>query len=124
MKSMKVYCPAGITRALGGVENGEAKHIEAATVTANRNGSGLTPIPMAHWRAIGAIRTAVTVLLMKMVITEVAKYTAAKATYGPLDPKVLTMKSAIIPEAPVFSRAVDIGSMAAKSTIVCQLIVL
>ena len=48
MKSMKVYCPAGITRALGGVENGDAKHKDAATVTANRNGSGLTPIPMAH----------------------------------------------------------------------------
>ena len=70
---MKVYCPAGITKALGGVEKGDAKHIDAPTVTANRNGIGLTPIPMAHCRAIGAIRTAVTVLLMKIVITEVAK---------------------------------------------------
>ena len=113
-----------MTRALGGVENGEAKHIEAPTVTAKRNGTGLTPMPMAHWRAIGAISTAVTVLLMKIVITDVAKYTAARATYGPLDPKAFTMKSAIMAEVPVFYSAVDIGSMAAKSTIVCQLMVL
>lgn len=33
---MNVYCPAGITSALGGVENGEAKHMLAATVTANK----------------------------------------------------------------------------------------
>ena len=70
---MKVYCPAGITKALGGVENGEAKHIEAPTVTAKRNDNGLTPTPTAHWRAIGAISTAVTVLLMNIVIVEVAK---------------------------------------------------
>ena len=68
-----------MTSAFGGVEKGEAKHIDAATVTAKRNGRGLTPIPMAHCKAIGAISTAVTVLLMKIVITEVAKYTAAKA---------------------------------------------
>jgi hypothetical protein len=68
---MKVYCPADITRALGGVENGDAKHILAATVTANMNGTGLTPICIAHWIAIGAIRTAVTVLLIKMVIRDV-----------------------------------------------------
>ena len=30
-----------MTRAFGGVENGDAKHIDAATVTANRNGTGL-----------------------------------------------------------------------------------
>ena len=35
---MKVYCPAGMTSALGGVENGEAKHMLAPTVTAKRNG--------------------------------------------------------------------------------------
>lgn len=123
-KSMKLYCPAGITRALGGVEKGEAKHIEAATVTANRKGMGLTPMPIAHCRAMGAISTAVTVLLMKMVMIDVAKYTAAKATCGLLAPKVLTMKSAIIDDTPVFSNAVDMGSMAAKSTMVCQLMVL
>ena len=69
---MNVYWPADITRALGGVENGEAKHMLAATVTANMNGTGLTPICMAHCRAIGAMRTAVTVLLMNMVMTDVA----------------------------------------------------
>lgn len=69
---MKVYCPADITKALGGVENGEAKHMLAATVTANINGTGLTPVCSAHCNAIGAIRTAVTVLLMKIVMTEVA----------------------------------------------------
>jgi hypothetical protein len=37
-----------MTRAFGGVENGEAKHIEAPTVTAKRKGIGLTPIPTAH----------------------------------------------------------------------------
>ena len=121
---MKVYCPAGSTKALGGVEKGEAKHIEAATVTAKRNGMGLTPMPTAHCKAMGAISTAVTVLLMNIVINDVAKYTAPSATYGLLVPKVLTMNSAIMADTPVFSRAVDIGNMAANSTIVCQLIVL
>lgn len=50
-----MYCPADITRALGGVENGEAKHMLAATVTANMNGTGLTPIclgsPVAFYLA-------------------------------------------------------------------------
>ena len=124
MKSMKVYWPAGNTKALGGVEKGDAKHIDAATVTANRKGMGLTPIPTAHCRAMGAISTAVTVLLMKMVMIEVAKYTAANATWGLLPPKVLTINSAIALDTPVFSNAVDIGSMAAKSTMVCQLMVL
>ena len=80
MKSIKVYCPAGNTRALGGVEKGDAKHIDAATVTAKRKGMGLTSMPTAHCRAMGAMSTAVTVLLMKMVISEVAKYTAASTT--------------------------------------------
>ena len=70
---MNVYCPAGITKALGGVEKGEAKHILAATVTANRKGTGLTPICRALCRAMGAISTAVTVLLMNIVISEVVK---------------------------------------------------
>ena len=43
---------------------------------------------------------------------------------GPLLPSPDTMRFAIISETPVFSRAVDIGSMAAKRTIVCQLMVL
>ena len=84
---MKVYWPADITRALGGVENGEAKHMLAATVTANIKGTGLTPICMAHWRAIGAISTAVTVLLMNIVMTEVAAYIPASRRRGPLAPR-------------------------------------
>ena len=70
---MNVYCPAGITSALGGVENGEAKHILAPTVTANKKGTGLTPICMALCRAIGASKTAVAVLLINIVINEVVK---------------------------------------------------
>ena len=68
---MNVYCPADITRALGGVENGDAKHMLAATVTAYMNGTGLTPVCIAHWIAIGAMSTAVTVLLINMVMIEV-----------------------------------------------------
>ena len=48
MKSLNVYCPAGNTNALGGVEKGDAKHIEAATVTAKRKGLGFMPMPTAH----------------------------------------------------------------------------
>ena len=70
---MKVYWPAGITKALGGVENGDAKHMLAATVTAKRNGTGLTPNWTALCKAIGAIRTAVTVLLMNIVIRDAVK---------------------------------------------------
>ena len=124
MKSIKVYWPAGNTRALGGVEKGEAKHMLAATDTANRKAMGLTPMPTAHCRAMGAMSTAVTVLLIKMVIIDVAKYTAARATWGLLPPKVLTINSAMALDTPVFSNAVDMGNMAAKSTMVCQLIVL
>ena len=70
---MNEYWPAGMTRALGGVENGEAKHMLAATVTAKRKGVGLTPMPMALYKAMGAISTAVTVLEMNIVISEVVK---------------------------------------------------
>ena len=70
---MNEYCPAGITSALGGVENGEAKHMLEATVTAKRNGTGLTPNCTALCSAIGAIRRAVTVLLMNIVIREAVK---------------------------------------------------
>ena len=70
---MNVYCPAFITKAFGGVEKGEAKHMLAATATANRKGTGLTPICVALCKAIGAMSTAVTVLLINMVISEVAK---------------------------------------------------
>ena len=44
-------------QALGGVANGEAKHILAPTATANKKGTGLTPICMALCKAIGASKT-------------------------------------------------------------------
>ena len=55
---------------------------------------------------------------------EVAKYTPARSSLGPLPPSPSTMAFARISDTPVFSRARDIGSMAAKRTIVSQLIVL
>ena len=71
--SMNVYCPAFMTRALGGVENGDAKHMLAATATAKSIGTGLTPALMAEARAIGDINTAVAVLEMKRVSSDVVK---------------------------------------------------
>lgn len=73
MYSMNVYCPAFMTRALGGVENGEAKHMLAATATAKSMGTGLTPAARAEERAMGDMRTAVAVLEMNMVSSEVVK---------------------------------------------------
>ena len=62
-----------MTRALGGVENGEAKHMLAPRVTAKRNGSGLAPAPRATLMAMGDMRTAVAVLLMKNVSSVVVR---------------------------------------------------
>ena len=121
---MNVYCPAGITSALGGVENGDAKHMLAATVTANKNGTGLTPICPALCNAIGAISTAVTVLLINIVINDVVKYTPAIKAKGPYAPRPLTIVPDIYSDAPVFSNANYMGNMAANNTIVSQLIVL
>ena len=62
-----------MTSALGGVENGLAKHMLAATVTANRNGYGLTPSANADCMAMGEKSRAVAVLLMNMVRMDVAR---------------------------------------------------
>ena len=62
-----------MTKAFGGVENGEAKHRLAPKVTAKRNGRGLTPSAVALWRAMGAMSTAVAVLLINNVINDVVK---------------------------------------------------
>ena len=70
---MKEYLPACITRAFGGVEKGEAKHMLAPSVTAKRYAYGLTPSSVALDKAIGAISTAVAVLLMNMVSRDVVK---------------------------------------------------
>ena len=80
---MNEYCPAGITNAFGGVENGEAKHMLAATATANRNGTGLTSIANALLMAMGANNTAVAVLLMNIVMSDVVKYIPAISANGP-----------------------------------------
>ena len=68
---MKVYWPAGMTNALGGVENGDAKHMLAPRVTANRKGTGLTPICSALCKAMGASKTAVAVFQVYKGIREV-----------------------------------------------------
>lgn len=71
-----------MTRAFGGVENGDAKHILAAIATANKNGYGLTPIPIAACIDIGANNTAVAVLLINIVSKDVQKYMPASRAYG------------------------------------------
>ena len=70
---MKLYPPACITRALGGVENGDAKHMLAPSVTAKSMGYGLTPIATAEVSAMGDMSTAVAVLLMNIVRHDVVK---------------------------------------------------
>lgn len=62
-----------MTSAFGGVENGEAKHMLAPSVTAKRKGYGLNPVSVAEAKAIGAISTAVAVLLINIVRSDVVK---------------------------------------------------
>lgn len=69
---MGLYPPADITKALGGVEKGDAKHMLAATVTAINIGTALMPCACAACKAIGAINMAVTVFDIKKVSNEVA----------------------------------------------------
>lgn len=45
----------------------------APSVTANRNGYGLKPVSIADVSAMGAISTAVAVLLMNIVSSDVVK---------------------------------------------------
>ena len=71
-----------MTRALGGVENGDAKQRLAPSVTANNIGTGLTPICTALLIAMGAISTAVAVLLINIVINDVVKYIPASNSIG------------------------------------------
>ena len=72
-----------MTSALGGVENGEAKHMLAPRVTAKRNASGLTLSSVAALMAIGAISTAVAVLLINIVSNDVVKYMPQSKAIGP-----------------------------------------
>ena len=50
-----MYCPAGFTSALGGVENGDAKQRLAPKVTAKSIGTGLTPMLVAHCIAMAIL---------------------------------------------------------------------
>ena len=72
-----------MTSALGGVENGEAKHILAAIDTANNIDVGFIPNCCAALNAIGARSTAVAVLLINIVMSDVVKYIPAMTAIGP-----------------------------------------
>ena len=120
---MKLYFPADITIALGGVENGLAKHILTATATPIRKGYGLTFIDKAACKAIGANRIAAAVLLINIVSTEEANIIPARTAYGPYEPTKSTMPSVTSAEVPVFSIAVAKGIIPAKSTTLSQLMV-
>ena len=106
------------------MENGDAKQRLAPSVTAKSIGIGLTSMLMAHFMAMGAISTAVAVLLMNMVSSDVAKYIAASITVGWKPPSDLSNDADTHVEMPVFSKAMDIGIMAAMSIILSQFIVL
>lgn len=102
-ESMNVYCPAGITNAFGGVENGDMKQSDAAKVTAKSIGSGLTPYATALCTAIGAISTLVAVLEMKRVSNDVVKYIPAISQCGPTLPSASTSDTLTISLTPLFS---------------------
>ena len=74
--------------------------------------------------AMGAISTAVAVLLINMVSSDVAKYMPASNKVGPIEPSDSTKDLEMMAETPVFSSAIDMGIMAAISTILSQLMVL
>ena len=99
------------------MEKGEAKHILAPTATANIKAWGCKPNDKAVLIAMGAKSTAVAVLLMNIVISEVVKYTPAKSIYGLLSPKLPTNAFDTKADTPVFSKANAIGSIPAMSTI-------
>ena len=96
----------------------------AATVTAMSTGTALMPCAWAACSAIGAMSTAVTVFDMKNVSSDVATYMAAISKYVPPLPVSCTSACDTSWSAPVFSSAVDIGSIAPNSTMLSQLIVL
>ena len=58
------------------MENGEAKHMLAPRVTAKRNANGLTLSSVAALKAMGAISTAVAVLLINIVSNDIGPYLA------------------------------------------------
>lgn len=113
-----------MTRAFGGVEKGEAKHMLAPRVTAKSMGNGLTPNSNDADMAIGAMSTAVAVLLINMVRSEVVKYNPQSNATGPTCPSEETRVWLTSADTPVFSKAVAMGIMAAISTTLSQLMVL
>lgn len=113
-----------MTSALGGVEKGEAKHMLAATATANSIAIGFTPTSWAEAMAMGDIKTAVAVLEMKNVSNEVVRYMPARSSMGPKSPRLLTNPWETMAAAPVFSIATDIGIIAAMRMMLSQLMVL
>ena len=79
---------------------------------------------MAALMAIGAISTAVAVLLINIVSNDVVKYMPQSKAIGPMSPNADTSPWLTIAETPVFSSAVAIGIMAAMRTMLSQLMVL
>ena len=72
-KSKNEYLPAAMTMALGGVATGVAKAMLAEKATAMTIGTGLTPSCCADKIATGYNNTAVAVLLMNWLKTEVTR---------------------------------------------------
>ena len=106
--------------AFGGVQIGVAKQALAATAAGIMNGVGDTPSCSAAAQAIGATRMAVAELLINVDSDEVTIYTPAIAAMGPKSRRFSTSVVAIHAEIPVFDKAVDMGIIAAISTILSQ----
>ena len=68
--------------------------------------------------------TAVAVLLMNIVRSDVVKYIPARRIIGLIVPSEATSEWLMSSDVPVFSRAVAMGIMAAMSTMLSQLMVL
>ena len=120
-KSPKRYPPGPMTRVFTGDAMGVAKAVEAAMATAMRKGSGACPASTATLSATGARRTAVAVLDMTWLSTEVATKRTASTTWGGVPPS-RTPPTADTASAspPVFSSAVAMGSTPAMRTTLCQ----
>ena len=73
--------------------------------------------------AIGAISTAVAVLLINIVSRDVAIYNPASMAVGPAEPRLSANVCETADDTPVFWSAVDKGIIAAMSTMLSQLMV-
>ena len=88
------------------------------------NLAGIFTFKMAHCIAMGAMSTAVAVLLMNIVRSDVVKYIPARRIIGLMVPSEATSEWLMSFDVPVFSSAVAMGIMAAMSTMLSQLMVL